>query len=58
LDDDLDLTELRDDDLLMLYLAAAALTSAGARSEDPIWLKIEEEARRRGIAPLSAGPFL
>ena len=53
MDDDLDLTELRDDDLLMLYLAAAALTSAGARSEDPIWLKIEEEARRRGIAPLS-----
>ncbi len=48
MDDDLDLTELRDDDLLMLYLAAAALSPAGTRSEDPIWLKIEEEARRRG----------
>lgn len=48
MDDEIDLTEISDDDLLMLYLAAAALAADGGRSEDPIWLKIEEEARRRG----------
>ena len=46
--DDLDLTELEDDDFHMLYLAAAALSAEGRRTEDPIWLIIEEEARRRG----------
>lgn len=48
MDDDLDLTELGDDELQMLYLAAAVLTADGGRTEDPIWTKIEEEARRRG----------
>ncbi|MGF6157752.1 hypothetical protein M2267_003011 [Ensifer sp. KUDG1] len=48
MDDDLDLSELEDDDFHMLYLAAAALSAEGRRTEDAIWLRIDEEARRRG----------
>ncbi len=47
MDDDLDLSELEDDDFHMLYLAATALPSARARSEGPVWLKIEESAPTR-----------